>query len=415
MNAKEQKSLSGIVVLDLTWVYSGPYATLLLSDLGAEVIKIEGAGGDYARSFPPFENGASGYFYSLNRGKKSISINLKTEAGRNLFLRLAEKADVVAENFVPGVTERLGIGYEDLKARNPRLIYGSIHGFGSFGPYAHLPAVDPVAQAMGGLMAQSGVSGGPPLKTGPAVSDALSGVYLALGIVAAIHERERTGEGRKIEVGMVDAVFSVLEEAVVRAAMTGNALPRRGNTDPLGAPWDAFETKDGKWIMVCALGGAMFEAIYRRIGRDDLAALYGGDDGAANAKRADDQPMLNSAFAEWAKERFAPEALSILQELRIPCGIVKDVTELLDDPHLTERNMVVAVDHPKLGRIKTYNDPIMFDGRSIGIAASETQLDPGPGEHAAEILREKLGLTDDAINALYENGGLIINGTAHTT
>lgn len=293
------KPLAGYRVLDLTWVYSGPYCTSLLLDLGADVIKVEGPKyGDHTRSFPPFKNGASGYFYSLNRGKKSISINLKSEDGKALFKDLIKRVDVVTENFVPGVMERMGLGYEELKKINPKIIYGSIHGFGSFGPYADWPGVDPVAQAMGGLMSQSGFAGGAPLKTGPAVADAISGIYLALGIVAALMERDKTGSGRRVEVSMMDAVFSALEEAVVRASMTGDALPRRGNTDPLGAPWDAFLTSDGKWVMMCSIGGSKFEAVYNYIGRGDLVAEYGGDGEEAGDKRANDLAILNKVFAD---------------------------------------------------------------------------------------------------------------------
>jgi crotonobetainyl-CoA:carnitine CoA-transferase CaiB-like acyl-CoA transferase len=269
-----------------------------------------------------------------------------------------------------------------------------------------MPAVDPVAQAMGGLMAQSGVPGGAPMKTGPAVSDALAGVYLALGIVGAVLEREKTGLGRKVEVGMMDAVFSVLEEAVVRTSMTGESLPRRGNTDPLGAPWDAFETADGRWIMVCAIGAEMFEAVYRAIGRDDIADEYGGADAAAGLRRENELPYLNREAAAWIRTKTAEEALAFFGKLRIPCGVVKEVAELLTDPHLTARNMVVGVDHPKLGAIKTYNNPILFDGRSVGVPQGEQPAEPGLGEHAFGILKDRLGLSDGEIEAYIGKGVL---------
>ena len=396
-------------MLDLTWVYSGPYCTLLLQDFGAEVIKIEGPGlGDHARTFPPFRNGCSGYFYSLNRGKKSVALNLKSEAGKATFLSLVSRSDIVVENFVPGVMDRMGVGCEVLRALNPRLIYGSIHGFGTFGPYANRPAVDPVAQAMGGLMSQSGFSGGPPLKTGPAVTDALSGIYLALGIVGAALERERTGVGKRVEVGMMDAVFSVLEESVTRASMTGDALPRRGNTDPLGAPWDAFETRDGRWVMMCATSGANCAAVYRAMGREDLALAYGGEGEDASVKRAADLAFLNAVFASWAKERTADELTETLTGLHVPCGVAKDVAELLDDPQLTVRNMVVDIDHPRLGRIKTYNNPVLYDGVSLGIGTDENPLEPELGADGRVVLREVLGLSDEDIDALGKRGALWI-------
>jgi len=401
------KPLSGYKVLDLTWVYSGPYCTSLLLDLGADVIKVEGPKcGDHTRSFPPFKNGGSGYFYGLNRGKKSIALNLKSEEGKAIFRDLVKKVDVVTENFVPGVMDRMGLGYEELKKINPKIIYGSIHGFGSFGPYFDWPGVDPVAQAMGGLMSQSGFTNGAPLKTGPAVADAIAGMYLALGIVSALMEREKTGTGRKIEVGMMDAVFSVLEESVVRASMTGDALPRRGNTDPLGAPWDAFETSDGKWVMMCSIGGAKFEAVYSYIARSDLIAEYGGDGEEASAKRADNLAMLNKIFADWAITKTADELVDIIHELHIPCGVVKDVVDLLNDPHLKARNMVVDIDHPKLGKIKTYNNPIMFDGKNMGIDSKDNPLDPELGENNQQVLQDVLGLSLDEIKKLYENGAL---------
>jgi crotonobetainyl-CoA:carnitine CoA-transferase CaiB-like acyl-CoA transferase len=401
------KPLSGIVVLDLSWVYSGPYASLLLHDLGADVIKVEApVHGDHSRSFPPFRNGASGYFYSLNRGKRSIALDLKNEAGKALFRKLAAGSDVVVENFVPGTMEKLGLGYEQLKRERRDLVYASIHGFGTFGPYAAFAGVDPVAQAMGGLMAQSGFAGGAPLKTGPAVADAIAGLYLAFGIVAAILERSRTGEGKRVEVGMMDAVFSVLEESVVRASITGDALPRRGNTDPLGAPWDAFETSDGKWVMVCAVGGDRVASMYRGIGRDDIARDYGGDGEAAGAKRAEALLELNRIFAGWAKTRTADELMAYCRKLRVPCGEVRDVADLLEDPHLRARGMVVDIEHPRLGKVATYNTPVLFDGQSIGIAPGENPLDPEAGEHGRAILREMLGMDDAEVDRLRLEGAV---------
>ncbi|MGE5422518.1 MAG: CaiB/BaiF CoA transferase family protein, partial [Ignavibacteriales bacterium] len=265
-----QKPLEGIKVLDLTWVYAGPFTTLILQDLGAEVVKLEGPPvGDYSRVFPPMKNGHSGYFYMLNRGKKSIALNLKSDKGKKVFLKLVKHFDVVTENFVSGTMDTLGLGYDVLKKANPGLIYASISGFGSYGPYSDLPCVDPIAQAMGGLMSLTGYPDRPPVKTGPAVADSVSGLYLVVGILSAMLQRARTGEGQRIEVSMMDSVFSILEESVVRASMTGESLPVRGNTDPIGAPWDAFSTSDNKWVMVCCVGADKFDRVFRLIGRED--------------------------------------------------------------------------------------------------------------------------------------------------
>jgi len=395
------KPLDGIRVLDLTWVYAGPYATMMLSDLGADVIKVEGPPfGDWTRVVPPLKNGHSGYFYMLNRRKKSIALDLKEEEGRKLFLRLVERSDVVSENFKAGTLDRLGIGYERAQQVNPRIIYGSINGFGSSGPYSDMPCVDPVAQAMGGLMSMTGFEGQPPLKTGPAVADSLSGLYLALGIMSALRQRDRTGVGERVEVSMMDSVFSVLEEAVIRTSMTGDSLPARGNTDPLGAPWDAFETSDGRWTMVCNLDPRRFAEIYKLIGREDIADEYGGVDGTAVEKRSRDLPKLNQIFAGWARTRTAEELQQILSEMSIPNGVVKAVPELLEDPQLVDRNMVVDIDHSKLGKVKTFNLPIKFFSGEMGIRRGENPLDPELGQDTAELLGQILGLGDEEIGQL---------------
>lgn len=401
------KALEGCRILDFTWVYSGPYATSLLQDMGAEVIKVEGPRvGDHTRAFPPFKNGESGYFFSLNRGKKSIALNLKSENGIRIVKKMVEKVDVVAENFVPGVMERIGLGYDVLKEINPGLIYASIHGFGTWGPYSDWPGVDPVAQAMGGLMTQSGFSEGPPLKTGPAIADAIAGIYLALGITSAYMERQKTGEGKRVEVSMMDAVFSVLEESVVRASITGDALPGRGNTDPLGAPWDAFHTKDDHWVMICAIGGKNFEKVYHAIGRDDIVKEYGGDTEDAIEKRSENLPFLNNIFAEYAEKMTGEELKELIHGLHIPFGYAKTVKELLEDPHLKARGMVVDVEHPKLGAIKTYNNPIMFNGQSIGVAPGENPTAPEVGEENEMILKEILDISEKEIQDLYKEGVL---------
>jgi len=396
-----EKPLDGIRVLDLTWVYAGPFATMMLSDLGAEVIKVEGPPfGDWTRIVPPLQNGHSGYFYMLNRRKKSVALDLKQEEGRSLFMRLVERSDVIAENFKGGTLDRLGIGYEQARQVNPRIIYGSVNGFGSSGPYSDMPCVDPVAQAMGGLMSMTGFEGQPPLKTGPAVADSLSGLYLALGILSALRQRDRTGVGERVEVSMMDSVFSVLEEAVIRTSMTGDPLPARGNTDPLGAPWDAFETRDGRWTMVCNLDPNRFLEIYKLIGREDIAGEYGGVDGTAIEKRSRDLPKLNRIFADWARTRTAEELQQILSEMSVPNGLVKEVPELLEDPHLVGRNMVVDIDHPKLGKVKTFNLPIKFFGGEMGIRRGENPLDPELGQNTTEVLARLLGLGNEEIDRL---------------
>lgn len=400
------RPLSNIKVLDLTWVYAGPFATLILSDLGAEVVKVEAAPiGDKTRIIPPFKNGYSGYFATLNRGKKSIALNLKCARGREIFLDLVKEFDILAENFAPGALDKLGLGYEEVRKANPRIIYASASGFGSFGPYSNRPCIDPVGQAMGGLMSLTGYPEGSPLKTGPGIADSIMGLYSVAGILSALRMRDITGEGQRIEVAMMDCIFTVLEENVIKTSMEGVAAPRRGNTDPFGVPWDAFQTRDNRWVMVCAFSSPVFEELYGMMGRDDLVEQYKGDNIEAFLKRAGDQEMLNRIFAEWVRENMtAGELESLFIAMDAPAGIIKDVTELLEDPHLKERNMVVDVDHPRLGKVKTFNCPIKFFSADTGATPGQNPHDPELGENTNEVLGKYLGKNDAEIEALRKEG-----------
>jgi len=391
------KPLDGVKILDLTWVYAGPYCTMLLQDMGADVVKVEAPPlGDLVRYLSPMKNGVSGYFYMVNRGKKSIGLNLKSEAGISLFKEMVKEFDVVVENFVPGTLDRLGVGYDVLKKVNPKIIYAAISGFGTYGPYSNRPGLDPVAQAMGGLMSLTGLPDTPPLKTGPGVADALAGLYTAFGIEAALLLREKTGVGERIELSMMDAVFSFLEEAVIRTSMTGDPIPGRGNTDPLGgAPWDAFKTRDGQWIMVCAIHPHQTAQLYELAGRKDLAEEFGKNSPEHGEKRSRNLPMLNAAFANYAKNLTGDELVQIVSEYGVPAGPVKTVNELLNDPHLRERNMVVDIDHPQLGPVSTFNQPVKMQSVELGIAKGENPLEPSAGEHSEMILKKYLGMSDD--------------------
>lgn len=400
------RPLSGIRVLDLTWVYAGPFATQILGDLGAEIFKIEATPvGDKTRIMPPFKNGHSGYFASLNRNKQSLTLDLKKERGRLLCLELAQQCDVLVENFAPQALEQLGLGYDEVKKHNPRIVYASASGFGSYGPYAHRPCIDPVGQAMGGLMGLTGYPDRPPLKTGPGIADAVLGLYTVIAILSALRLRDQTGQGQKVEAAMMDCVFSVLEENVIKTSMEDAVPPRRGNLDPFGVPWDTFLTKDGRWVMVCAFSSAVFEELYGLMGRDDLVEKYKGDSIEGFLKRSADQAMLNEVFREWVRKNMTSEDLEeLFIAMDAPMGIVKDTQELLEDPHLMARNMIVEMDHPKLGKVKTYNLPIRFQDVPVGVAEGENPRDPELGEHSEWILKELLGKTEEEIASLRREG-----------
>jgi crotonobetainyl-CoA:carnitine CoA-transferase CaiB-like acyl-CoA transferase len=400
------RPLDGVKVLDVTWIYAGPFATQILGDLGAEIIKIEAAPvGDKTRVVPPFKNDYSGYFATLNRGKKSVTLDLKTDKGKEIFLQLAEKCDILTVNFMPGAMEKLGLAYEDVKKVNPRIVYAQTSGFGSYGPYSHMHCLDPIGQAMGGLMSLTGYPDMPPLKTGPGIADSITSLYWLVGILSAMRLRDITGKGQKIEVAMMDCIFTMLEENVIKTSMEGEAPPRRGNLDPFGAPWDTFLTKDDRWVMVCAFGNSVFEDVYRIIGREDLVEKYGGDNMEAFFNRSSNQGILNKAFGEWVRANTtAEELVKLLAHLGAAAGIVKDLKELLDDPHLKARNMVVDVDHPKLGHVKTFNNPIKISDASIGVGPGENLLDPDLGEHSDEVLKQYLGKSQEEIDQLHKEG-----------
>jgi len=273
----------------------------------------------------------------------------------------------------------------------------------SFGPYSKRPCIDPVGQAMGGLMSLTGYPDRSPLKTGPGIADSIMGLYLVNGILAALRLRDLTGEGQRIEVAMMDSVFSVLEENVIKTSMEGEPAPRRGNLDPFGVPWDTFLTKDSRWVMVCAFSSPVFEELYGLMGRPDLVDKYKGDNIDAFLNRAAHQAELNEVFAKWVRENMTADDLeSLFIAMDAPMGIIKDVKELLDDPHLKARDMVVEVDHPKLGKIKTFNLPIKFFNAEAGVKPGKAPLDPEIGQHSTEILKTLLGKSDAEINVLRE-------------
>ena len=369
-----KKPLQGLKVLDFTRVYSGPYCTMMMGDLGADIIKVERKGvGDDTHYFGPMKNDESGYFTYFNRNKKSLSLDLKAPESIEIIKELAEWADIVVENFSPGVMDRLGIGYEDLKERNPKIIYGSISGFGQTGPYRKKPAYDIVCQAMGGFMALTGEKDGKPYKVGPSVADALAGIHMAFAIMAAVHHREETGEGQFIDVAMMDTAFSVLENFVVTKTLTGEAPTRNGNANLGSAPFNTFRTKDGYVAIACANNG-LFTKLAKAIDREDLLDV---PEYAENNLRKEHEDTLNPEIEKWTMERTAEEAVEILDAAKVPVGPILGIDDLVKDPQLKARNMLVDIDHPVLGKVAYPGNPLKFS------ETSELCFDPAPllGQH----------------------------------
>jgi CoA:oxalate CoA-transferase len=351
--------LHGLLVVDLTRVLAGPYCTMVLADLGARVIKVEQPGsGDDSRSYGPFRNGKSAYFASLNRGKESIALDLKVAADRAVFERLLDRADVLVENFRPGAMDRLGYGFDTLRARWPALIYAAASGFGQTGPYAQRAAYDMVVQGMGGIMSVTGHPGGPPTRVGTSIGDITAGLFTTIGILAALHDRARSGRGRMVDVGMLDCQIAVLENAIARFSVSGQVPGPLGARHPSITPFEAYETADGH-VIVAAGNDRLFAQLCAELGRPDLAAnpLF-----ADNEARCTHAAALKDEFE--LVLRTAPTAhwLERLGRAGVPCGPINDVAQALADPHVRARNMVVPIEGDRIGPLEVAGNPIKLSG-----------------------------------------------------
>ncbi len=390
-------SLSGIRVLDLTRVLVGPYATMILADLGAEVIKLEMPGhGDDARHFPPHVNGESAYFMSLNRNKRSMTLNLKDEAGKALFLELVQKADVLVENFRPGTMARLGLGYEALKALNPGLIYAAASGFGHSGPYSKRAAYDGVVQAMGGIMSITGALGGEPTRVGTSIGDIAAGLFTAVGILAAVIHREKTGEGQMVDVAMLDCQVALLENAIARYTAAGEIPVPIGNRHPSITPFEPFATSDGQ-LMVAAGNNVLWTKYCQAIERPDLAT---DPRFVTNALRTSNYEELRPLIAAAMAEKTTAEWVSVLESAGVPNGPINSVDKVVSDPQVLAREMIVDVEHPVAGPTKLPGIPIKMDVTPGEI----NQPAPTLGQHTQEILATLLGYDAEEIAQLEAAG-----------
>lgn len=390
------KPLEGIKVLDLTRVLAGPYCTMVLANLGAEIIKIERPGtGDDSRDFGPFVNGESIYFISVNRGKKSIAIDLKSEEGIVLLLDLVKEVDILAENFRPGTMEKLGLGYDKLKEVNPKLIYAAMSGFGHSGPYSKRAAYDMIVQGMGGIMSITGQPGGEPTRVGTSVGDITAGLFGAIGIISALLGRQTTGKGQKVDVAMLDGQVSILENAIARYTASKEIPEPLGSRHPSITPFEAFKTKDS-WVILAAGNDVLWAKFCKVIDREDLIK---DPNYITNQDRNNNHDILKPILDDVFIGKTTDEWLELLNNAGIPGSPINTVDKLFTDPQIDARNMLVEVEQPGVGKIKVAGNPIKLSDIP---AKDEVPEDPAPsiGQHTEEILRNMLGLDEKRVNEL---------------
>ena len=398
MSRPTDQPLHGITVVDLSQIYNGPYATFLLAMAGADVIKVEPKDGEHLRR-RGVVGGAALPFAMLNANKRSVSLDLKTEKGKKLLIELAKKADVLVENFAPGVMDRLGLGADAILKVNPRLIYAQSSGYGSSGRYRDYPAMDLTVQAMAGIMSITGFPDRPPVKAGPAVCDFFAGVHLYGGIVTALLARERTGLGRTVEVAMMDSVYASLSSNLGLCYGRGwQDAPRTGNRHGglAEAPYNVYPTRDGHIAIIC-VGEVHFKNLLKAMRREDLLADPRFQSLKTRVENIDAVDELVSGFTRQFDKQ---ELFRLLMEHRVPCAPVRTMMEVVNDPHLHERGMLQWVDHPDLGRIVVQRSPMLYNG----VARVEHKASARLGAHNAEVFGGMLEVSADEIAVLEREG-----------
>ena len=390
--------LKDIRVLDLSRVLAGPFCSMNLSDLGAEVIKVEIPNrGDDTRAYPPFIKGVSSYYMSLNRGKKSITLNLKTEEAVKIVHELVSKCDVVLENFRPGVTKRLNVDYETLKEINPKIIYCSISSFGQTGPYAQWPGYDLIIQGMSGLMGITGEKGGGPMRIGVAIEDINAGLHAVISILAALRVRDNLGVGQYIDLSMMDAGVSWMTYVAGNYFATGKVPPRLGTAHPSIVPYQAFKTGDDKYILIAGGNDRLFGILCNILG---LEALVEDPKYSTNEARVENKDTLIPAIQDALMKKPRDTWLDSLRGSGFPCAPVYTIDEVFADPQVHHRGMVVEMMHPTAGAIKQIGTPY-----KLSISKTELELYPPElSEHTEAILGDLLGYTPSMIENLREKG-----------
>lgn len=389
--------LDGIKVLDLTRVLAGPYATMLLGDLGADVIKIEQPGtGDESRNFGPFKNGFSLYFMSVNRGKRSLTLNLKSERGQNIFNQLLTHTDVLVENFRPRTMEKLGLDYDTLKASHPSLIYAACSGFGQTGPYAEQGAYDMIIQGMGGIISITGEPDGPPVRVGTSISDITAALFTTIGILSALHHRNQTGKGQFVDVAMLDSLVAVLENAVVRYFATGEAPKPLGARHPAITPFEAFASADGHVII--ALGNdTLWAKFCEHVNRSDLIS---NNRFQTNADRTENHAELFPILSGIMAQRTTDDWIDALGKIGVPCGPINAMDRVVNHPQVQAREMITRVAHHITGEVEVPGVPIKLSETPGAVDAPAPSL----GEHTTEILTDILRMSSEEVAKLKKDG-----------
>ncbi len=396
----EHMALENLTVLDLTRVLAGPFCGMMFADMGAKVIKIEVPnGGDDTRGYPPFRQNLNDereslYFANINRNKKGITLNLKSPEGKEIFKKLVKKADVVLENYRSGVMDKLGLGYDVLKEVNPRIIYAAISGFGCYGPYSKRPGYDILAQAMGGMMAITGPKGGEPTRAGSALGDILGGLHAAIGILAAVNARNITGCGQRVDISLMDCVIAATENTALKYLSSGEIPPRMGNRYAAVSPYDAFDCKDGK-IIIAAGNQKLYEKLCNEIlHRPDMITDPRFTDMPG---RLENQDAIKEVVEEVIKDLTMEEAVTLVLSKGIPAGPIMNIKQILEDPHVKEREMFVEMDHPTLGKVTVNGCAIKL----MDTKPSVSKPAPSLGGDNREIYGRLLGMSDEEMEDLH--------------
>jgi len=390
----EKTALHGVKVLDFTHVLAGPTCTMILADLGADVVKLEPLHGDDSRVFPPFKKEESAYFMSINRNKRSIAIDLKSEKGMAICKRLVEWADVIVENFKTTTMKKLGLDYDSVSKIKKNLIYAAVSGFGHTGPYSEKPAYDVVAQAMSGMMSITGGSDGRPVRVGSSIGDIMAGNHAAEAVLAALYYREKTGEGQFIDCAMLDGLIYTLENAIVRHTV-GGELPRPlGTAHPSIAPFQAFKASD-RYLIIAAGTNLLFSKLCACLGRNDLAE---SEEFKTNHLRVQNREKLADELQIELEKKTCAEWCEILEKQHIPHGPIYAINEMIEDEHVKIRKMIVETKHPEVGTVRMAGTPYKMSKTPGSVRTPAPKL----GEHTCEILKSELNLSDIEIKKLLE-------------